>query len=188
MTEQISDRLLDQRFRNRMMEELLGLVEWEGALAWGTGEYFNSFFDFFPDEPSPHPNSALTDDERTVLSEVIALMDKAASSTPQQVTEADLIASGWPERIKPVAQKVLASMMLRGRFSEEVEEATPPPRCLGRRAANHPFPTFRRAHGACRGSSLIRHLDRRSTAARDDFVQIESSCQPFDWLQGRRSG
>lgn len=52
-------------------------------------------------------------------------MNAAAKSTPQHVTEAELIASGWPERIKAVAQEALLLMLVRGRFSEEVEENEP---------------------------------------------------------------
>jgi len=116
---------LDQRLRNRMMEELLGLVDWEEALAFGAGEYFNSFFDVFPDAPPAPPNSALTEEERSALSEVIMLMDSAAKATSQHVTNVELIASGWPERIEPVARKALAMMMQRGSFSEELEEEQP---------------------------------------------------------------
>lgn len=125
MKDAVSDRLLDQRLRNRFIEELLCLVDWEETLTWGAGEYFNSFFDFFPDEPPLPPNSVLTDEERSALTKVLALMNMALDSTSPLVGEAELIDSGWPENIKPIAQKALALMLQRGRFSEEIEEAEP---------------------------------------------------------------
>lgn len=71
MDHSASGRLLDQRLRNRMIEELLCLGEWEETIAWGAGEYFNSFFALFPDEAPLHPNSAVTDEERSALTESI---------------------------------------------------------------------------------------------------------------------
>ena len=125
MDETVSDRLLDQRLRNRMMEELLGLVDWEDFIGWGADEYFNSFFDSFPDAPPLPSNSALTAAERSALTDVLELMNRAANATARHLTEDELIESGWPERIKPVAAKALAMMVARGRFSDEVEEELP---------------------------------------------------------------
>ncbi len=67
----------------------------------------------------------MTDEERSVLTEVHSLMNAAAKSAPQLLTEAELIASGWPERIKPIAQEALLLILGRGRFSEDVEESEP---------------------------------------------------------------
>lgn len=125
MDQTVSDRLLDQRLRNRMMEELLCLIDWEEALDWGAGEYFNSFFDIFPDKAPLHPNTALSDEESEALTEVLILVEAAANSTSQHVTTAELTISGWPQKIKPVAAVALALMSMRGRFSEEHEEAEP---------------------------------------------------------------
>jgi hypothetical protein len=125
MEQEVSDRLLDQRLRNRMMEELLCLVDWEEALEWGAGEYFNNFFDFFPDKAPLYPNTALSDEESDALAAVLNLVDAAAKSTSQHVTADELITSGWPQKIKPAAAAALALMSRRGRFSEEHEEAVP---------------------------------------------------------------
>ncbi|MGH6997165.1 MAG: hypothetical protein ACREEO_03175, partial [Phenylobacterium sp.] len=122
MDEPVSDRLLDQRLRNRMIEELLCLTDWEATLAWGAEEYFNSFFHVFPDEPPLRPNSALTEGERAALAAVLSLISAAANGTLRQVTKAELIASGWPARIRPAAQEAVALMLARGKFSDEVEE------------------------------------------------------------------
>jgi hypothetical protein len=130
MDEAVSNRLLDQRLRNRMMEQLLCLVDWEDSIRWGAGEYFNSFFDFFPDRSPLDPNSALTEAEREALTKVLDLMNTAADSTSQHVTEAELVGAGWPERIKDAAKPALELMVERGQFSEEIEEdvpSSPPP-------------------------------------------------------------
>lgn len=57
----ISDRLLDQRLRNGMIERLQMLVDWDETVsAIGANGYFNSFFDVFPDKPPLPNNSALS--------------------------------------------------------------------------------------------------------------------------------
>lgn len=38
------------------------------------------------------------------------------------MTADELIATGWPKRIQPVAREALNLMRVRGRFSEENEE------------------------------------------------------------------
>jgi hypothetical protein len=122
---EVSERLLDQRLRNRMMEEMSALAEWEETLEWGAGEYFNNFFDFFPDTPPLPDNSTLSEDEREALTCVLLLMAEAANSTPRHVTTPQLRTSGWPQRIAPAARTALELMRVRGCFSEELEEVEP---------------------------------------------------------------
>ena len=122
----VSRRVVDQRLRNRIMEILDMLVDWETTIpSFGATGYFNWFFDFFPDHPPPYPNPALTDPEREAIGAVHLMMDQACDATSDDVSEAQLVASGWPQRIKPVAQDALALMMQRGRFSEDTEEGKP---------------------------------------------------------------
>ena len=124
--ENVSERLLDQRLRNRIMEEILGLAEWERSLQdWGFTEYFESFFDFFPYEGTPLPNEAMTEQEQAAVAEVHRLMIEAMNATPRDMTTDQLIANGWPRRIEPVAARALRLMVKRGRFSEDLEEAEP---------------------------------------------------------------
>lgn len=128
-TEKASERLVDQRVRNRIMEELLDLSQGERCLDdSGAVEWFESFFDHFPYAGSTAPNfllSTFTEDELAALSPVVAAMQAALVDTPRFVTNAQLLASGWPRRIAPLAEAALATFLTRGRFSEEVEEEAP---------------------------------------------------------------
>lgn len=123
-----SERLIAQRLRNRIMEALLSLAEGtENIERWGASEYFEGFYDFVPhrDDGGTWPNSALTSEERALIAEVSILLDDACDATPGNVSADELIASGWPERIRPVARRALDAMLQRGRFDEEREEQEP---------------------------------------------------------------
>ena len=126
----ISERLLDQRLRNRLMEQVLGHADWQDSVKrTDVYEHFESYFDFFPYEGEPYPNGALTEDERAALTSVHALVKEAYDWLPHikrhQATWDEYIATGWPQRIEPVADGALELMLKRGRFSEEQEEETP---------------------------------------------------------------
>lgn len=124
--EEISERLLDQRLRNRVMEVVWSQVEWQESLrTGGFAEHFESFFDFFPYEGEPHANGAMTQQEREAVVQVHRLVIDAMASTPSEMTEAEYAATGWPQRIEPAAERALRLMLKRGRFSEEQEEAEP---------------------------------------------------------------
>lgn len=126
MTDTVSDRLLDQRLRNRFMETLGALADGEDTIRQlGAGSYFNNFFLFFPDELPLRPLSTVTPEEHQALTAVLAIMSQAADNLPRSLTEARLIASGFPQRIEPLAEAALDLMTRRGRFSEEVEEDQP---------------------------------------------------------------
>jgi hypothetical protein len=72
-----------------------------------------------------HANGAMTESEQALLGVLSGMIDDACDATPRQVTEAQLIDSGWPRLIQPFAQEALAEMLRRGRFSEEREEIAP---------------------------------------------------------------
>jgi hypothetical protein len=126
MEEKPSHRIIDQRIRNRIMEavETLAMGNEAVRLVWPT-EYFESFYDWIPHGGEQHPNSAISTDEQAKLSEVSKLLDEACDATPQIMTADELIATGWPERVRPVAQEALSLMLKRGRFSEDQEEQEP---------------------------------------------------------------
>ncbi|WAC58688.1 hypothetical protein [Brevundimonas sp. SL130] len=122
-----SSRIIDQRVRNRIMEELLGLAEGdESVRRIGAGEYFEAFYDWVPHRGDGiRPNSALTQDEAALILKVSIALDEACDATPKMVSTQELIATGWPERIKPLARSALDQMLKRGRFREEIEEDEP---------------------------------------------------------------
>jgi len=122
-----SSRITDQRIRNRIMEELLGLAEGnDNVRQIGAGEYFEAFYDWVPHRGDGiTPNSALTSYEAALILKVSTALDEACDATPKMVSTNALIATGWPDRIRPLAQSALDEMLKRGRFSEEFEEDEP---------------------------------------------------------------
>lgn len=123
-----SDRVIDQRIRNRIMEAVLSLADGdEGVREQGADEYFERFYDWIPhrDHGAMRPNSAVTAGEKALLLKVSNILDDACDATPRNMTDDEFIATGWPKRIQPVAEKTLILMRDRGRFSEEWEEDEP---------------------------------------------------------------
>ena len=128
MEEQLSDRLIDQRIRNRIMEALETLADGdEGVRRDWPAEYFESFYDWVPHrgDGGMRSNSAISPDEEALLRQVSGILDDACDATPGNMTADELIATGWPKRIQPIACKALNLMRVRGRFSEENEEEAP---------------------------------------------------------------
>ena len=127
--EPASPRSVDQRLRNRIMEQLLLLSEGDaGVREAGTTEWFESFFDYFEYEGEKHPRaelSTLSPAEVEALRGVVSTMQQACRNTPRQMTERQLIVSGWPLKAQVVAQAALDLFMERGRYSEDIEEEQP---------------------------------------------------------------
>jgi hypothetical protein len=125
MEEKPSDRIIDQRIRNRIIEAVHTLAEGnEGVRAVGPPEYFESFYDWIP-YGGEFSNNATTAEEKARLSDISKLLDRACDATPQSMTADELISTGWPELIQPIAQEALSLMLKRGRFSEDQEEKEP---------------------------------------------------------------
>jgi len=122
-----SRRLVDQRVRNRIMEAILGLTAGDADVdEAGATEWFEGFFDYFPYEgPAVRDVTAISDEEWAALAALLLLMQAACRETPSNISEAELKASGWPARIAPIAAETLSVFLVRGRFSEELEEQTP---------------------------------------------------------------
>jgi hypothetical protein len=129
LKEKPSDRLVDQRLRNRMMEEVWGLSRGDtGVVESGPTEWFETFFDFgVPYEGEVYSFPAMTAEEVRALADVVRLMQQAISdpAIPKHPTADQIIESGWPRRIAPVAKQALDLMLRRGRFNEDVEEEEP---------------------------------------------------------------
>ena len=126
--QQPSDRLIDQRIRNRIMEAVEILADGdEGVRRELPAEYFESFYDWIPHRGDGEMrfNSTMTDEERILLLEVSSILDDACDATTGNMTADEFIATGWPKRIQPVASKALGLMCERGRFSEAQEEDAP---------------------------------------------------------------
>jgi hypothetical protein len=126
MPARTSHRLLDQRIRNRVLDALLLLADGEAAVRrWGCAEYFEKFFDCFHTESPWDPPSTMTAEEIAATKTVLALMLDAMSATPRVMPDGEFIRSGWPERIKPLAEQAAGVFLARGRFDEEREEDEP---------------------------------------------------------------
>lgn len=126
--EQPSERLVEQRLRNRAMEALDALSEGnDGVRSVGVAEYVEEFFDVINDRAPWHWRewSCLTSDEVRALNTVQELLLAACAATPQLCSDEEFIGSGWPARIQPAATEALDLMRARGRFREDVEEDQP---------------------------------------------------------------
>ncbi|QNN65252.1 hypothetical protein H9L12_00965 [Sphingomonas rhizophila] len=112
------------------MEQVLSHADWQARVTESdVYEHFETFFDFFPYDGEPYPNDALTRDERAALTDVHALVKQAYDWLPhlkrRHATWDEYIATGWPQRIEPVADQTLKLMLKRGRFAEDREEDVP---------------------------------------------------------------
>jgi hypothetical protein len=126
--EKPSQRLVAQRVRNRVMEEIWGLSRADmGVHEAGPTEWFETFFDLFPYEGEPDYYPAMTLEEATAVRQVCELMQQAISDTDisKCPTVEEVTRTGWPQRIAPVAKQALDLMLQRGRYSEEQEEEEP---------------------------------------------------------------
>ena len=121
-------RSTEQRVRNRIMEEIWSLSGGDkGVAASGPTEWFETFFDWFPYEGEPHWYPAMPAGEASAVRDVCKLMQQSIADTDisGDPTVEEIIQTGWPERIAPTAQRALNLMLVRGRFSEDEEEAEP---------------------------------------------------------------
>lgn len=128
MDDRPSERLIDQRVRNRVMEALEPLAKGDAGVRWrGNPEYVNQFFDFIDDDAPGdwRAVTTFTPAEVAELDRIQRLLLDAVAATGQICSDDDFIASGWPERIKPVAADALNLMRHRGRFSQDREEERP---------------------------------------------------------------
>jgi hypothetical protein len=125
LSEAVSKRVVDQRLRNRIIEEVSSLAEDNDvAMQWGASEYFEAFFDLINND-RPWPNSCFSNEKKQAFKNFCALMIKACDATPKRLTVAQLTESGWPDIIRSEAQRTLAVFLARGRFGEDEEEAKP---------------------------------------------------------------
>lgn len=125
MTEEPSERLIEQRIRNRIYEILEILADCDdGVDLVGIKGYFYLFEDFVHRPSIEAGTSALSKDERAIVLEIAEFLE-AASETNPDFTKADFIDSDWPGRIAPTAREARTLFLRRGLFSEKVEELEP---------------------------------------------------------------
>ncbi|WP_214471427.1 hypothetical protein [Mesorhizobium sp. dw_380] len=125
MTDEPSERLIEQRVRNRIYEILEILADGDaGVDLVGIKGYFNLFEDFVHRPSIEAGTSALSREERSVVLEIAEFLE-AASETNPDFTKAEFIDSDWPGRIAPAAREARALFLRRGLFSEKIEELEP---------------------------------------------------------------
>ena len=125
MTEEPSERLIEQRIRNRIYEILEILADCDaGVDLVGIKGYFDLFEDFVHRPSIEAGTSALSRDERAIVLEIAELLE-AACETNSDFTKAEFIESDWPGKIAPMARNARALFLDRGLFSEKVEETEP---------------------------------------------------------------
>lgn len=127
MGEEVSDRVIEQRLRNRIIEaiEILSRGN-EGLIEVNYNEFFEGFYDQWHDGHfGLGPNSAITEEEEKTVDELGRMLESISDETRHFQSEAEYIQSGCAERIKPAAQRALKLFLSRGRFSEDHEEPFP---------------------------------------------------------------
>jgi len=131
VSETPSERVGDQRVRNRIMDALSWLAE--GAVAvrrMSAQEFFAMFYDWVDDEnpvwpwPKGSP-STMTPHEVEAVTRVLSVVNEAVEQIEDLNNDAFVIASGWLERIAPVARTALNLMLVRGCFDEGKSETEP---------------------------------------------------------------
>jgi hypothetical protein len=119
LPKEISDRLLDQRLRNRIMESILWLSEGVGSR--GADEYFNQFYDQMSFDDQPFPNTAMTASEAGRLRSLCDLMNRASAATTKNLSVEILRQSGWLATIQNEARHALEIFLQQGRCDEDQE-------------------------------------------------------------------
>jgi len=125
MSDNPSDRLLAQRVRNRIMEELSTLAGGADLLQFLGWEYVEEFLSLFPEAPKLNPaTKIMLSSEREAVSNVLRIalsfVDELRGATEEQ-----LIRAGRVEPLASAARSALALLNERGRFDEEIEEEEP---------------------------------------------------------------
>ena len=125
MTEEPSERLIEQRVRNRIYEVLEILADCDaGVDLVGIKGYFDLFEDYVHRPSIEAGTSALSKDERVIVLENAEFLEAAGETNPD-FTKAEFIESDWPGKIAPTARDALVLFLRRGLFSEKVEELEP---------------------------------------------------------------
>lgn len=115
----ISPKLIDERLRSRFIDVIELLADGDDTVnLFGFGGYFNWFFDYFPEDGDFVPLSSMSINETAAANELLKEMLSAAEATPQHMTEAEFIATGWPTRIQLIARRAIDTFLVEGRCAE----------------------------------------------------------------------
>jgi hypothetical protein len=126
--QEVSERVVLQRLRNRAIEAVELLAEGEaGVRSVGANEWVNQFFDVIDDDmPGDWRNwPVLTGEEVAALAEVHDALLDVCRHTPPILVADDFVAGRHPDEIARLARRAVHELLTRGRFSEDVEEAEP---------------------------------------------------------------
>ncbi|TGQ65055.1 hypothetical protein EN829_027030 [Mesorhizobium sp. M00.F.Ca.ET.186.01.1.1] len=125
MADEPSERVIEQRIRNRIYEILEILADCDaGVDLVGIKGYFYLFEDFVHRPSIEAGTSALSRDERAAVLEIADFLDGAGEANPD-FTKAEFIDSDWPGKIAPAAREARSLFLKRGLFSEKLEEIEP---------------------------------------------------------------
>ena len=112
MGEEVSERVIEQRWRNRIIEAIEVLARGnQGLIDVNYNEFFEGFYDHWHDgHLVVKPNSTITEEEEQTVDALGRLLESITKETSHFRSEAEYIQSGCAERIKPVAQNALGSV------------------------------------------------------------------------------
>ncbi|MBS0297732.1 MAG: hypothetical protein JSR45_15590 [Proteobacteria bacterium] len=121
MSEAASPRLVHQRLRNRIIEELESVAEGESYVrSWGFSAYFNGVFDWTGPDDAIEPNTAMTAEEAAAWAHFVGVVSQASDDTPRNMDSEAFISTGWPARLADEAARALLAFH-RGRLPEDSE-------------------------------------------------------------------
>jgi hypothetical protein len=112
--------LIDERLRDRLIDVIEILADGNDAVKrFGFIGYFNLFFDYFPEDRDFVPLSTMSKDETAATIAVLGQMLSAVEATPQNMTDDEFIATGWPGLIQPIAKQAVETFLITGRCAGE---------------------------------------------------------------------
>ncbi|MEP6017235.1 MAG: hypothetical protein ABJ251_01990 [Paracoccaceae bacterium] len=119
---EISQQLLYQRIRNRVIELLDWYCSFDDLAKFGVSEAINMVDDWLPIDYDKAPN-VFNEQEKRVIAEFFQLFEAASNATDEDACDVNWLKSSdeWI-RLSAVARNALPVLLERGRFSEEIEE------------------------------------------------------------------
>jgi hypothetical protein len=123
----LSDQLINQRIRNRLIEVCEWIVDYEKNPSIDPNGLMNFWYDFWTDVKTPSGDPVYSPSETRMLSLVGQAMDSLCNATPKRMPDdpeslkALFQRPEW-QKLKLAAQSALNELLTRGRFSEDVEE------------------------------------------------------------------